>query len=152
NFQQMCAPGAHIGARPKMAAADCRRRAMSTPAKIMIIRHAEKPAEKGPPFGIGADGEEDNESLIVRGWQRAGGLVALFAPPGGVLSSPHLSTPAVIYASPAREEAPHDAKDAGSKSKRPHQTVAPLAAKLNIPIDLSFQRGQESALAADVLT
>jgi hypothetical protein len=152
NFQQMCAPGAQRGGAEDGRSITASRRAMGTPAKIMIIRHAEKPPEKGPPFGIGADGEEDNESLTVKGWQRAGGLAALFAPPGGVLCNPHLATPAVIYASPAHDEAPHGAKQAGSKSKRPHQTVAPLAAKLNISIDLSFQRGEEAALAANVLT
>ncbi len=125
---------------------------MSTPAKIMIVRHAEKPTGKGPHFGVGDDGMQDCESLIVKGWQRAGALAALFAPPGGVLSSPHFATPTVIYASPARDEDPQAAQDPGSKSKRPHQTVAPLAAKLNITVDLSFHKGDEKALAADVLT
>jgi hypothetical protein len=119
----------------------------------MIIRHAEKPAASGAPFGIGADGAPDPESLTVKGWQRAGGLATLFAPSGGVLSSPQLATPTVIYASPAREEAATRATDgSGSHSKRPHQTVAPLALKLKITIDLSYQRGEEKGLAADVLT
>ena len=118
----------------------------------MIIRHAEKPPDKGPPFGVGADGAQDPESLTAKGWQRAGGLAALFAPSGGVLASPQLATPTIIYASPARSEAAHGTKDTGSKSKRPHQTVVPLASKLNISIDLSFQKGQEQELAADVLT
>src|SRR5688500_19544554 len=45
--------------------------------KIMLIRHAEKPAKDGAPFGITAKGERSKESLEVRGWQRAGALANL---------------------------------------------------------------------------
>ena len=41
-------------------------------AKIMVIRHAEKPSDSPPPHGVTAEGEREDESLIVRGWQRAG--------------------------------------------------------------------------------
>ena len=46
----------------------------------MVIRHAEKPAESGPPYGVTVNGDKDSESLIVEGWQRAGGTCVLFRP------------------------------------------------------------------------
>ena len=36
------------------------------PKKIMIIRHAEKPA--GEVAGVSINGSEDSEDLTVRGW------------------------------------------------------------------------------------
>jgi hypothetical protein len=36
--------------------------------KIMIIRHAEKPEHHGAR-GVDENGNEDRESLTVRGWQ-----------------------------------------------------------------------------------
>ena len=49
-------------------------------AKIMIVRHAEKPSDDGTILGVDADGKDNPEELIVRGWQRSGALVRLFAP------------------------------------------------------------------------
>ena len=46
--------------------------------KIMLVRHAEKPGEPPPPHGVDPAGEKDKDSLIVRGWQRAGALACLF--------------------------------------------------------------------------
>ena len=46
------------------------------PDRIMFIRHAEKPDEGKD--GVAADGSLDAESLTVRGWQRAGALIAFF--------------------------------------------------------------------------
>ena len=51
------------------------------PVKIMLIRHGEKPPPLGPPKGIKEDGREDDHSLIVRGWQRAGALTTYFCYP-----------------------------------------------------------------------
>jgi hypothetical protein len=108
-----------------------------TPAttKIMIIRHAEKPPKdddaaggsavagkkvlEGPPYGVDPDGNNTNESLIVQGWQRAGALIGLFAPPPGTSQNPVLATPQFLFAS-------------DSKSKRPLETIEPLALKLNL--------------------
>jgi len=42
------------------------------PSKIMIIRHVEKPSKDGTVWGVNEDGTNDNESLTIRGWQRAG--------------------------------------------------------------------------------
>ena len=74
---------------------------MQPATKIMIIRHAEKPYTTPPPAttGVTVLGQPDPDSLIVRGWQRAGALVALFAPSRGPLQSSELATPHFIFAS-----------------------------------------------------
>jgi len=57
--------------------------------KIMVIRHAEKPDRyKGAQYAgvnnLGAvAGGDGAKHLVTLGWERAGALVALFAPPGG---------------------------------------------------------------------
>jgi hypothetical protein len=88
-----------------------------TPKRIMFIRHAEKPGVPGDGKGEGVqpDGSQDGESLTVRGWQRAGALARFFS------LRPELK-PGVIFASGLGH---------GSKSKRPMQTVMPLADLLN---------------------
>ena len=63
---------------------------MSPATKIMIIRHAEKPTTTPPVSGVDINGQQNEDSLIVRGWQRAGALVALFAPTKGPLQNPGL--------------------------------------------------------------
>ncbi|MVU82545.1 hypothetical protein GPX89_35610 [Nocardia sp. ET3-3] len=108
----------------------------------MIIRHAEKPTGSGKPYGLTEDGEQDVESLTVRGWTRAGALVELFDPrnPDGSPAAlrPGLLRPATIFAS-----------DPGAHgSKRPEQTVTPLAAALNVKIDQRFPKGQEAQLVS----
>ena len=50
------------------------------PHKIMIIRHAEAPVP-GQFKGVRQSGEDDEHSLIVRGWQRAGALIRFFRRP-----------------------------------------------------------------------
>ena len=94
------------------------------PAKIMIIRHAEKPPNppnKKGPWDVLADGQSGSgKSLIVPGWQRAGALNAFFAPYRSKPSNPEIATPDFIYtANPSNE------------SQRPWETVTPLAAWLN---------------------
>src|SRR5256885_1434292 len=49
--------------------------------KIMIIRHAEKHQHGSRDRGVAEDGRPAHHELTVRGWQRAGALVHLFAPP-----------------------------------------------------------------------
>jgi hypothetical protein len=130
-----------------------RRSAVSKLVKVLIIRHAEKPPTKHePPYGVTADGDQDSKSLVVRGWQRAGALATLLAPRGGVFSNPALATPSIVYAAKAREEDSPATDDVGSKSQRPLQTVAPLAARLHLTVNLSFSKGDEAALAKDVLS
>jgi hypothetical protein len=93
------------------------------PTKIMIIRHGEKPAKhpgKTGPFDVQENGESGNgKSLIVIGWQRAGALNAFFAPYKGSPPKKDIAKPDYIFAANPQGE-----------SKRPWETVTPLAAWL----------------------
>jgi len=127
---------------------------MPTALKVMFVRHGEKPTIKHQaPYGVTPDGEQDWESLTVRGWLRAGALDMLFNPTDGAFVDPALATPKLIYASKPRDlgiAAPAD-DDGGSKSKRPLQTITPLAAKLGLAPNLDYGKGDEAALAKHVL-
>jgi hypothetical protein len=121
----------------------------------MIIRHGEKPPEppaSPPPFGVTPDGRQDDHSLSVRGWQRAGALATYFTTSRTDISS--INTPQFIYAVKVDIdfETPHDAVGAriGTKGKRAQQTVAPLAEKLGpaATIDFTFDKGDEVAMIA----
>ena len=104
-------------------------------AKIMLIRHAEKPEGDGGP-GLMPNGAENPRALTLAGWKRANALVGLFNPPDGVSPRAPLAKPMSLFAS-------------GSESLRPKQTVAPLAAALNLSIR-TFLKGQEVELVAAV--
>ena len=126
---------------------------MATPTKIMVIRHAEKP--DAAHEGVTPHGAGDKESLIVRGWQRAGALAALFDPANGPLQNAHLAVAKVIYASDP-EKASTEADDegpVGSKSKRPLQTITPLAERLGskVKLNVKFAAGQEKQMVGSVL-
>lgn len=82
------------------------------PDRIMFIRHAEKPDDG--ENGVTAENVFDKESLAVRGWQRAGALIAFFS------AQPKMK-PTAIFASGIGHN---------SNSKRPIETVAPLADRL----------------------
>jgi broad specificity phosphatase PhoE len=114
---------------------------MSTPApttpRIMVIRHATKPAKNPPPHGVNPDGDHDKESLTTVGWQRAGALATLFAPSRGPLQSSELATPQLIYASGIGK---------GSDSERPMETITPTAEKLGLTPNTDFLKGQETAM------
>ena len=112
-------------------------------SKIMIIRHAEKPADDGSVAGVSQAGSQDPEELTVRRWQRSGALIRLFAPPGGSFASPLLATPDIIFASGAAKH---------SKSLRPQHTVFALADFLGQKLDLSHAKGEEDRLAADAIS
>src|SRR3954453_1431673 len=106
---------------------------------VTVIRHAEKPGGKWPGPGLTEAGEVDEESLVVRGWQRAGGLALLFSGFGNV------PCPQRVYASAVLK---HDGT--GKRSKRPLQTIAPLCRRLGMqPID-SYSKGDEAILASEV--
>ena len=126
---------------------------MVTPTKIMVIRHAEKP--DGTHEGVTADGVPDKECLIVRGWQRAGGLVALFDPADGPLQNANLAVPNIIYASDPEKDSTeaNDGSKKLSKSKRPLQTITPLAERLGIKdnVNVNFAKGQEKQMVDSVL-
>ena len=110
------------------------------PTKVMIIRHAEKPGKNGSTRGVTAEGELNEGSLTVRGWQRAGALAQLFAPANKNFDDPRLETPAVIYAS-----------NSNGGSQRPLETIRPLAEKFNIDPVETFTKGEEVDLVAAVL-
>jgi hypothetical protein len=126
---------------------------MATPTKIMVIRHAEKPDSTHE--GVTSHGNQDKESLIVRGWQRAGALVVLFDPVNGPLQNANLAVPNTIYASDPKKasEADDDDGKKGSKSKRPLETITPLAERLGIKdkVNINFAKGQEKQMVDSVL-
>jgi hypothetical protein len=114
-----------------------------TATKIMVIRHAEKPADSGSPFGVTTAGEQDAESLIVQGWQRAGALATLFAPSRGPLQSPELAIPQFLYASGIAKH---------SSSLRPQETITPLRDKLSLSINTTYLKGDEQAMVDDAVS
>lgn len=111
-------------------------RAAAPAQTVMMIRHGEKPYG-APPFGIDANGNLDKESLTPQGWQRAGALVQLFAPAVTPLR-PGIFTPASLFA----------ADPGASGSKRPLQTITPLAARLGLTIDSSVAPTNVTAIGA----
>lgn len=85
-----------------------------SPSRIMIIRHAEKPVPDGAP-GIAPDRSPDPKSLSKTGWERAEKLVAFFSHP----TAKRIEKPDAIIAA-----------SSGVGSKRPIETVTPLAEAL----------------------
>jgi hypothetical protein len=131
---------------------------MPLASTVMIIRHAEKPPEppaSPPPFGVTPDGRQDDHSLSVRGWQRAGALATFFAPFQS--APPQVRTPQFIYAVKvdSDDDNPHDAAGAriGTKGKRAQQTVTPIADKLGplVTLNFTFDKGDEAAMITSVL-
>lgn len=103
----------------------------------MIMRHAEKPTDE--LAGVHPNGDQSENCLIARGWQRAGALVPYFAHP----HNRKLATPTHLMA--ANREAPGaDPKEA---SLREEQTLAPLADALKTPLDVSCGKGMEADVA-----
>ncbi len=116
------------------------------PKKLMFIRHAEKQPETGPPpYGVTGDGEQDQHSLSVRGWERAGAIVPFFR----LAWARGIEPPDAIYASKVGASIliadGHDI----SNSLRPQQTVTPLVAAMNPQKGLQtpYAVGEEAALA-----
>ena len=111
--------------------------------KIMVMRHAEKPAKDGVPYGVTLEGERNKESLEPRGWQRAGALANLFAPTNGHLQNAALVKPQFLYASkPLRHKG----------SRRPMQTIIPLAEKLSLPINWHYERSEVESVLEEVFS
>lgn len=109
--------------------------------KIMVIRHAEKPSNTPPPYGVTLEGEREKESLSVRGWQRAGALACYFAPANCPFSDPALAVPQFLYASkPTRRNG----------SRRPVETITPLAEKLAIRINSNFSKLEAEEMMEEV--
>lgn len=109
--------------------------------KIMVIRHAEKPSNNPPPYGVTLEGEREKESLSVRGWQRAGALADFFAPTNSSFRDPSLAEPQFLYASkPTRRNG----------SRRPLETIMPLAEKLAIRINSHFPKPEAEEMLEEV--
>jgi hypothetical protein len=108
---------------------------------VMLIRHAEKPMGEGLPFGVTDQGVIDKESLTPRGWQRAGALVGFFGANAGP-TAPGLPVPTRLFASQIGPQ---------SSSRRPLQTLQPLADQLGLTIDTTILKAEIPRLAAAVL-
>ena len=108
----------------------------------MLIRHAEKPAKDSTPHGVTQKGERSKESLEVRGWQRAGALANLLAPANGRFQDAAFAKPRFLFASkPLRRRG----------SRRPIETLTPLAQKLAVRINSSFPRSEFESMLDEVL-
>ncbi|MBR0870856.1 histidine phosphatase family protein [Bradyrhizobium tropiciagri] len=109
---------------------------------LFIIRHAEKPGESWPGPGFTADGVSDTESLVLRGWERAGAWTALF---GTSLTGGDYAKPDTIYAA-----TPGTTVNQGPSS-RPAETISALAARLALTPNQGFGKGDEKHLMDAVL-
>ena len=107
---------------------------------IQIIRHAEKPPTSPPPNGIDIDGNQNDQSLIPQGWQRAGAIASLFAPFDGVPRAGR-ATPGTLF-SPGYGTPPK------TVVHRTYQTILPVSLWLGVPIDNSYAEGDEASLGA----
>ncbi len=112
------------------------------PEVIYIIRHGEKPVPGRPAhgkhhqdahFGVDYRGAQDEHSLLPRGWQRSGALVALFAPPAGPPPA-GLRTPAALLS-------PSHGDPAKTAVRRTYQTIQGLADHLGLAIGTPFEVG-----------
>jgi len=109
---------------------------------IWVIRHGEKPDNGNQ--GVNAAGASDEESLTPRGWQRARWLY--FFGSKGILPAPDR----IYAASPGKEKvAPHE--KIGSKSRRPLETVTPLALKLQQAPIQKYTKGDETSLVKEIV-
>lgn len=101
---------------------------------IFIIRHGEKPV--GQAQGVEINGQRSEDSLIPRGWQRAGALARLF--------DPFDSPPRHGLAKPGQLIAP--LYPGGNANHRTHETIAPLSELLELKIGKPYKEGQEKEL------
>jgi hypothetical protein len=119
------------------------------PEAVYIIRHGEKPQDlvpRHPAAHSGVDflGNQNEHSLLPRGWQRSGALAALFDPVHGPLRA-GLRVPRMLI-SPSYG---HPGKTA---DHRTYQTIRGLSDRLGVEITADFAKGQEPQLATVVLT
>jgi hypothetical protein len=102
--------------------------AWAEPAQILIIRHGEKPPEKGAVH------------LSLMGRERALALVPFLT------ETPEFTRYGPIAALFATKIAP------GDPSHRTHETIAPLAQSLGLPIEAPYVNREYAQLARDILT
>ena len=129
----------------------------SGPRTIFVIRHAEKPGRYGGAVYSGVNppgtlcGAAAIEDLTTLGWQRAGGLISLFAsPPFGPRKD--LAVPDHLYAAN-----PEEKKSGKTPSQRPYETLTALAAVLGKEgspkkIVTQFSKNDYAPMVTDVLT
>ena len=121
--------------------------------KIMVIRHAEKPDTYNGQAYSGVDavgttcGAQGAESLVTIGWERAGALITLFAPPWGP-KTPTLAQPQFLYAA---DPGTSDAADGKTHSQRPYETITALAAQLGLTIDAKHKKDDYPKMVQDAL-
>jgi hypothetical protein len=123
--------------------------------QVIVIRHAEKPTARPRRGGVREDGTNDKESLTVRGWQHAGSLAAIFAGEGAHPPEARLGRPAHIFAAgigKKRVKVDDRAITVGSHSRRPLETVTPMAARLGLTPVTNHTKGEEAALVADAVS
>jgi len=130
--------------------------ASAPPGVIYIIRHGEKPADPpsadpgeaaappGPPFGVDYQGNQDDHSLLPRGWQRSGALTVLF--------DPALGAPQAGLQVPAALLSPSYGDPDKTTAHRTYQTIQGLSDRLGLQIASDFAEGQEPELAASVVS
>jgi phosphohistidine phosphatase SixA len=103
------------------------------PNTVLIIRHAEKPAEK---IGVPPD-----PHLTSRGAARAAALPSLFAIAPTFPTTPaRFATPDYVYAASKSD-----------KSNRSVETAAPLAKALKLKVDSRFHNKEFAELAHEIL-
>ena len=116
------------------------------PDVIYIIRHGEKPDEPTPkrpaPAHSGVDfhGNQNEHSLLPRGWQRSGALATLFDPSQGPLRA-GLHVPRMLIS-------PSYGDSGKTAQHRTHQTIRGISDRLGIAIATDFAKGHEPQLAA----
>ena len=114
------------------------------PDAIYIIRHGEKPAEpapkRAPHRGVDFHGNQNEHSLLPRGWQRSGALAALFDPSRGPLRA-GLQVPRMLVS-------PSYGDSGKTALHRTHQTIKGISERLGIAIVTDFAKGHEPQLAA----
>jgi hypothetical protein len=108
---------------------------------LFIIRHAEKPDKNQPTLGPGLtdSGQVDKESLVIRGWERAGAWTALFG--DGLGGSDYAKPTTIFAATPGASNGQDD-----GPSNRPAETISALAARLKLQADESIPKGKECKL------
>jgi hypothetical protein len=118
------------------------------PEAVYIIRHGEKPQDPPPKppaghSGVDFRGNQNEHSLLPRGWQRSGALAALFDPTHGPLRA-GLRVPRMLIS-------PWYGHASKTAEHRTHQTIRGLSDRLGVEITADFAKGQESRLATAVL-
>ena len=91
----------------------------------------------------------------MRGWLHAGALAAVFGGAGAHPVEAHLERPDFIFAAgPGKKKVMMNGKSVtvGSHSRRPLETVTPMAERLALVPLTGFTKGEEPAMIRDALS